>query len=179
MFKLKKPVTFSDSVKPVCLPFASDTIPVVGEIIGFGMTEKRGGRLNSRVLMKANVNILDHLKCQELSKDVHNKSINENHLCAQDKKTITNKKGVVETVTVDTCKGKKKLILKSQEIIQKINFLGDSGSPLLSIQKLDIARYTQVGITSWGQSGCGTNKTAPGVYAKISSYLDWILDQAD
>lgn len=106
MFKLNKPVTFSESVQPICLPFASDSIQDKGEIIGFGMTEKRGGRLNSRVLMKANVNISDHLMCQELSKDVHNRPITENHLCAQNRIIKMNKKTKVnETVTIDTCSG--------------------------------------------------------------------------
>ncbi|XP_065565648.1 trypsin-1-like [Artemia franciscana] len=46
----------------------------------------------------------------------------------------------------------------------------DSGGPL--VVQGDDERWTQVGIVSWG-IGCG-DRRFPGVYARISSYIDWI-----
>ncbi|KAK4306864.1 hypothetical protein Pmani_021332 [Petrolisthes manimaculis] len=50
--------------------------------------------------------------------------------------------------------------------------LGDSGGPLTVAQEDD--RHTLVGITSFG-SGCG-DPNSPGAYTRVSSYLDWILE---
>lgn len=103
VIKLKRPAVFSESVQPLCLPLFDDEMPKTAEIIGFGMTEK--GRLNSRTLLKASVKVYDYVQCRELSKNFHNTTITENHLCAQDTKNVTTRKGV-EEVTIDTCSGK-------------------------------------------------------------------------
>jgi len=47
---------------------------------------------------------------------------------------------------------------------------GDSGGPLV-IREAD-SRYTLVGVVSWGD-GCG-RAYMPGVYTKVSDYIDWI-----
>ncbi|KAL1772963.1 tissue-type plasminogen activator [Sigmodon hispidus] len=48
---------------------------------------------------------------------------------------------------------------------------GDSGGPLVCMVN---EHMTLVGIISWGL-GCG-QKDVPGVYTKVSNYLDWIQD---
>ncbi|XP_037796159.1 trypsin-1-like [Penaeus monodon] len=48
---------------------------------------------------------------------------------------------------------------------------GDSGGPLVWRDDAT-GRYFQVGVTSWGL-GCG-NPDYPGVYVKLSKYLDWV-----
>ncbi|XP_007496092.2 plasma kallikrein [Monodelphis domestica] len=48
---------------------------------------------------------------------------------------------------------------------------GDSGGPLSCIHN---GKWKLVGITSWGD-GCG-QKDHPGVYTKVTAYLDWILE---
>ncbi|XP_045142790.1 tissue-type plasminogen activator [Echinops telfairi] len=48
---------------------------------------------------------------------------------------------------------------------------GDSGGPLVCVKD---KRMTLVGIISWG-IGCG-QKDVPGVYTKVTNYLDWIRD---
>lgn len=48
---------------------------------------------------------------------------------------------------------------------------GDSGGPLVCM--ID-KRMTLLGIISWGL-GCG-QKDVPGIYTKVTNYLDWIQD---
>ncbi|XP_028614503.1 serine protease 52-like [Grammomys surdaster] len=52
---------------------------------------------------------------------------------------------------------------------------GDSGGALVCNKKRNIATWYQVGIVSWG-IGCG-KKNLPGVYTKVSHYLNWIINQ--
>jgi secreted trypsin-like serine protease len=47
---------------------------------------------------------------------------------------------------------------------------GDGGGPLVCAR--EDGRYVLAGVTSWG-IGCG-QKDVPGVYAKVTSFLDWI-----
>uniref|UniRef100_A0A8C8VZS1 Serine protease 52 n=1 Tax=Peromyscus maniculatus bairdii TaxID=230844 RepID=A0A8C8VZS1_PERMB len=49
---------------------------------------------------------------------------------------------------------------------------GDSGGPLVCNKKRNITTWYQLGIVSWGV-GCG-RKNVPGVYTKVSHYLEWI-----
>ncbi|XP_073952519.1 trypsin-1-like [Choristoneura fumiferana] len=49
---------------------------------------------------------------------------------------------------------------------------GDSGGPLIIFDPS--GRYVQAGITSWG-IGCA-NPRYPGVYTKVSNYIDWIKE---
>lgn len=56
---------------------------------------------------------------------------------------------------------------------------GDSGGPavsLLSLPEYGELRATALGITSWGY-GCG-RPNKPGVYTKLSHYVDWIYKKA-
>lgn len=47
---------------------------------------------------------------------------------------------------------------------------GDSGGPLMWNVS---SRYEQIGVVSWG-IGCAT-KDAPGVYSRVTEFLDWIV----
>lgn len=49
---------------------------------------------------------------------------------------------------------------------------GDSGGPLLYVED-DLAKVFQIGVVSWGIEPCGNNDH-PGVYTKVSHYIDWI-----
>jgi secreted trypsin-like serine protease len=53
---------------------------------------------------------------------------------------------------------------------------GDSGGPLMKDVTDNINQYFYIaGVVSFGPSRCGT-KDKPGVYTKVSEYVDWILE---
>jgi trypsin len=53
---------------------------------------------------------------------------------------------------------------------------GDSGGPMFLEKDGEIGdRPTQVGIVSWGYGGCA-KPTYPGVYTRVSYYVDWIKE---
>ena len=54
---------------------------------------------------------------------------------------------------------------------QKDSCQGDSGGPLM-LHNPDRDTYTQVGIVSWG-NGCA-QPGQPGVYTKLSKYVNWV-----
>ena len=57
--------------------------------------------------------------------------------------------------------------------------MGDSGSGLMRnvAGKVpgEVGRWDLIGVVSFGPRLCGT-EGVPGVYARVNSYLDWILD---
>ncbi|CAO1429480.1 unnamed protein product [Diamesa hyperborea] len=54
---------------------------------------------------------------------------------------------------------------------------GDSGGPIQYIGVLDNKpRMVQFGIVSYGVKSCGVLDGYPGVYTKVSEYLNWIMD---
>lgn len=54
---------------------------------------------------------------------------------------------------------------------------GDSGGPLFFTGSVKGIRYVQYGVVSAGIGDCGDIETIPGVYARVSFYMKWILDQ--
>ncbi|XP_062935619.1 tissue-type plasminogen activator isoform X2 [Cynocephalus volans] len=81
------------------------------------------------------------------SQHLFNKTVTDNMLCAGDTRSGGN-----HAHLHDACQG-------------------DSGGPLVCMRD---SRMTLVGIISWGV-GCG-QKDVPGVYTKVTNYLDWIQD---
>ncbi|CAH1104153.1 unnamed protein product [Psylliodes chrysocephalus] len=56
---------------------------------------------------------------------------------------------------------------------------GDSGGPLKDIGDVNgSSRYIQYGIVSFGPRFCGADGK-PGIYTKVSSYMNWILDHLE
>lgn len=58
-------------------------------------------------------------------------------------------------------------------LILEIDELIDSGGPIQVSTATNICLYHIVGITSFGSPFCG-QRNSPGVYTRVSSYLDWI-----
>ncbi|KAG8233779.1 hypothetical protein J437_LFUL003850 [Ladona fulva] len=59
---------------------------------------------------------------------------------------------------------------------------GDSGGPLSRPEEVetgnstsDSPRHVLIGVVSFGSRLCGSTRI-PGVYSRVSRYLDWILD---
>ncbi|XP_069688618.1 venom protease-like [Periplaneta americana] len=53
---------------------------------------------------------------------------------------------------------------------------GDSGGPLMKVETLEgPPRYYLLGVVSFGAKRCGAT-TMPGVYTRISDYMNWVMD---
>jgi len=50
---------------------------------------------------------------------------------------------------------------------------GDSGGPLVVVKD---RKYVLVGVTSYGR-GCADPRNFPGIYARVTNYLEWIADE--
>lgn len=139
LVKLQYPLTFSGTVRPICLPFSDEELTPATPlwVIGWGFTEEGGGKL-SDTLLQASVQVIDRTRCN--AEDAYQGEVTKDMLCA----------GILEG-GVDTCQG-------------------DSGGPLMYHSDL----WQVVGIVSWGR-GCGDPKT-PGVYTKVTAYLNWIYN---
>lgn len=57
-------------------------------------------------------------------------------------------------------------------MVINLHVQGDSGGPLQVSETSNLCIFYIVGVTSFG-SGCG-GKNTPGVYTRVSSYVDWI-----
>ncbi|KHJ41408.1 trypsin [Trichuris suis] len=154
---LKKPVTFTDTIMPVCLPKPHDLLPegVPCYISGWGKTISSTNinelsrfllffKLSvilagsvSYTLQMVNVKILDKDDCHREHKAT------EKSFCAGHKEGGK-----------DACQG-------------------DSGGPLMCLVNDHFVLY---GITSYG-TGCG-RPGEPGVYTEVAQYLRWMEGQS-
>jgi secreted trypsin-like serine protease len=170
LVKLKQPVTLNKYVKLVCLPlglpkefevlrtknYVEDIIGVRAHAIGWGYTsnifknkETDKAKFAHEILQYVDLPVLSNQECEKFYKSI---SLEDGkRMCAGAEKGK------------DSCRG-------------------DSGGPLV-INKFnrrtknlypdnDDAIWIQVGVTSFGSSDCGSGK--PGVYTRVSEYIDWI-----
>ncbi|KAF4517624.1 hypothetical protein B566_EDAN002855 [Ephemera danica] len=152
LIKLTRPVAFSQSVQPACLPepivdTASNTYLADRKLIvsGWGDTEYVMDKASPR-LMKADM--------KSVPLDVCNQSYagdtgklprgisNFGHLCAQDR----------NGTSADACRG-------------------DSGGPLQEPLPVPSPLYKVVGVTAAGKACAGT---APTIYTRVADYVGWI-----
>ncbi|XP_050683086.1 serine protease snake-like [Leptidea sinapis] len=120
--------------------------------IGFGTT-RSGAAQGSQTLMKVDVDLVDSKVCNRsmnilIKRGIIERGITRNQLCAGD----------YENGGKDTCQG-------------------DSGGPLQYMEnRIDCVKtfplHVLVGVTSFGRD-CG-RKMAPGVYTRVSEYVEWI-----
>jgi len=158
VIKLSRNVTENDCVSPVCLPFNDDnevyaTNRFGGEHVDTtvaGWGATTGtGRNPATTLQYLDVNVTDSEAC----KDIY----------AQRGGVLTNKQ---------ICAG---------GVPGRDSCVGDSGSGLMRDIKLPDATWYRsylIGVVSFGPRMCGT-KGVPGVYTRVNSYLDWILDTVE
>lgn len=139
LVKLQLPLTFSGTIRPICLPFSDEELTPGTPlwVIGWGFTEENGGKM-SDILQQGSVQLINRTRCN--AEDAYQGEVTKTMMCA----------GLPEG-GVDTCQG-------------------DSGGPLMYHSDW----WQVVGIVSWGH-GCG-GPTTPGVYTKVTAYLNWIYN---
>lgn len=99
------------------------------------------------------------------------------------RKSETLLKVEIPTVPFDKCKNtySRQANLTHRQLCaggqnQKDSCQGDSGGPLHLVGTINkVAKFIQHGIVSFGPKLCGSEGN-PGVYTKVSYYMDWILD---
>jgi len=156
VIKLSKSVTENDLVHPICLPVNDDNdnyIDVSRSGAAAAITEVAGwgattitGRRPATVLQFLTVNVTDSSQCKEIYAE-RGGVLGEKQICAGGQKGK------------DSC-------------------VGDSGSGLMRASpdfNTGIDRWDLIGVVSFGPRLCGT-EGVPGVYARVNSYLGWILD---
>ncbi|GBP19060.1 Serine protease snake [Eumeta japonica] len=139
-------------IRIACLHFETELNYNNATAIGFGTTQP-GASTGSQTLMKVELDIIDNTICNRsmralIRRGLLTTGITENQLCAGD----------YEKGGRDTCQG-------------------DSGGPLqVMADRVDCKKsfplHIIIGVTSFGRD-CGRKK-APGVYTRVSKYIDWI-----
>ncbi|XP_023312565.1 serine protease snake-like [Anoplophora glabripennis] len=150
LLKLSTHVYLNDHVRPACLNLEKDIQMYQPIITGWGDTYLNSVERQDH-LLKAYLEYFDVKKCDHLYKKYIKKSFSKI------------KKGVMS----------KSMICAGSSTAIKDTCSGDSGGPL---QVSEGGAYFIVGITSFGKP-CGLSKNSPGIYTKVSSYLQWIEDQ--
>lgn len=144
--------TLNRDIRIACLHLGEDIGRFNLTVIGFGKTAS-SATYGSQTLMKVDVDVIAPEICNRsmkflIKKKILAEGITDNQLCAGD----------YEHGGRDTCQG-------------------DSGGPMQIMEdRVDCVHnfplHTIVGVTSFGRD-CG-RKMAPGVYTKVSKYVEWI-----
>ncbi|KAM3965454.1 transmembrane protease serine 9-like [Aphomia sociella] len=152
LMELANEILFSKKVQPACLwNKPDDSFGSLATVTGWGIA-KPGALNTSAILLAGDVDMINSTNCERLLKSSSNrhwKGIKDNQLCAGKPKG-----------GVDACQG-------------------DSGGPLqvkIPLPKTytdsEGSMYYVIGVTSFGV-GCAL-PNLPGVYTRVSSFLDWI-----
>uniref|UniRef100_A0A2K5EP11 Tissue-type plasminogen activator n=1 Tax=Aotus nancymaae TaxID=37293 RepID=A0A2K5EP11_AOTNA len=136
----------SDVVRTVCLPAADLQLPDWTECELSGYGKHEATSPFYSERLKE-AHVRLYPSSRCTSQHLFNRTVTNNMLCAGDTRS-----GGPQANLHDACQG-------------------DSGGPLVCSKD---GRMTLVGIISWGL-GCG-QKDVPGVYTKVTNYLDWIQD---
>ncbi|XP_043236012.1 proclotting enzyme-like isoform X1 [Amphibalanus amphitrite] len=156
--RLAAPVELTDSVQPICLPPAgADHLGRDAAVAGWGLLEFNGH--SPDILQEAPLRVTDPAVCETAYRRVPQferrfpGGFQGTKVCAESR----------DGEPRDACRG-------------------DSGGPLmvLSAPRGDTrlpfrGTYQLVGVVSTGV-GCG-NPQFPGLYTKVSAYIDWIVSQ--
>eukprot|EP00092_Neocalanus_flemingeri_P101326 GFUD01129556.1.p1 GENE.GFUD01129556.1~~GFUD01129556.1.p1 ORF type:complete len:481 (+),score=114.68 GFUD01129556.1:36-1478(+) len=155
IIKLSRDVIENDFASPVCIPFNDDTENYATNRFGGEEVETTvagwgattgTGRNPATILQYLAVNVTDSQACKKIYAE-RGGVLTPKQICAGG------------TPGRDSC-------------------VGDSGSGLMRDLLLPSAHFPKsylIGVVSFGPRMCGT-KGVPGVYTRVNSYLDWILD---
>lgn len=114
--------------------------------------------------MKVELNIIDNTQCNRYFEDDKlEDGIISSQMCC----------GVLAGGK-DTCSGGKIVCcLKNERFVNLFSFFPDSGGPVQITTPDNRCLFHIIGVTSFGSPFCGL-KNSPGVYTRVSSYIDWI-----
>ena len=152
MIKLAKTIDFNDwKVKIICVDRANISGGEGMTVIGWGKTDEKATKINTKLYKSTNEVALPNAKCQEGGYTTG--EIDETVICASTQNV---------TEMQDACQG-------------------DSGGPMFhgtgpegcqsAFNPADF-HYKQTGIVSWGV-GCA-RKEFPGVYTRLSEFVPWL-----
>ncbi|KAM6449601.1 serine protease 27-like isoform 1-T2 [Liasis olivaceus] len=146
LIQLQKPVNFTNSIIPICLPTPSEKFSGEADcwVTGWGTIKEKVNLPPPLTLQEVKVPLISQRDCSLLYNQypvpgLGKGAIKHNMICAGSPNSGK-----------DSCQG-------------------DSGGPLACQLQ---GRWTQAGIVSWG-IGCA-NKLYPGVYTSVPFYADWI-----
>lgn len=122
----------------------------IAAIMGLGALESGGGA--PRVLQEGRQIVLPHDTCAEEFRKYTRYTVDEESMICGGIENVGNIGDGVNFV--DTCQG-------------------DSGGPFVTRDPRYTGEWVLTGITSWGV-GCA--ELTPGVYARVSTYKDWLID---
>lgn len=169
LLRLETPVTFSEFVKPICLPLSSNlkTRSLTGEsldVSGWGKTENSS---SSSKKLKVAVEAWSLESCNDLySSRNQTVKIVQSQICAGGVKGQDSCNGDSggPLMTIDDSTGK----LKRLPTLQNQN-------PFIYNSFVDPTRpyWYVAGLVSYGPTPCG-QANYPGVYSRVSEYIDWI-----
>ncbi|XP_017772374.1 PREDICTED: venom protease [Nicrophorus vespilloides] len=144
LLKLERDVIFTPYVRPICLNTLSVLDNKEAIATGWGLVELYG--TNNDHLLKVTLSMFSNNLCRE--KYPPNRS--------------NYKDGILDDSQV--CAGS---FTERKDTCQ-----GDSGGPLQIYNLNEYCMYTLIGVTSFGKA-CGIAQV-PGVYTRVSHYLEWI-----
>uniref|UniRef100_A0A1B6KZV1 limulus clotting factor C n=1 Tax=Graphocephala atropunctata TaxID=36148 RepID=A0A1B6KZV1_9HEMI len=157
LIRLKTKVTFSELVRPICLPppeFQTNMFVGYSPIVaGWGKTLEKDTRTSTR-LQEAEVQITELDECRR----------NITSTSSLSSATIDNKVLCAGSPGTDSCQG-------------------DSGGPLMfyrrirNLPKNVSGNIFLMGIVSYGY-GCARSGY-PGVYTRVTEYMSWVIDNLD
>ncbi|EDW15445.1 spaetzle-processing enzyme [Drosophila mojavensis] len=149
LLRLKQFVSFTEYVRPICLPVGDDVRnnnfeDYAMNVAGWGVTED--GK-PSKVKLKITVDVWKLKNCQDKYRS-YQMHLNSSQLCAGGK------------INIDTCQG-------------------DSGGPLMVATNVGMKEvFFVAGVTSYGPKPCGL-RGWPGVYTRVGQYVDWVLEKLE
>ncbi|XP_070510021.1 CLIP domain-containing serine protease B4-like [Chironomus tepperi] len=148
LLKLDRKVEFNEWIKPICLPIDSRVRSM--DFTSHSLEVAGYGLTENGVTSPIKKKVELEGRTQAACQADYNKAgvlISEKHICAGSNEGK------------DSCNG-------------------DSGSPLMKFGNFPNSKfghYVQVGLVSFGAKKCGTPES-PGVYVRISEYMDWIIE---
>jgi secreted trypsin-like serine protease len=147
LIQLDGKVSYNSFAIPACLPFESYNYIEGDEVLvtGWGSTEEEPDKKSSQ-LRVGKMKIKPTSKCQE---DIADHCSKNKELC---QKNVTEHMFCASEVCVDSCKG-------------------DSGGPVMKEMN---HKFQVIGIVSYGPYPCNKVDNPPGIYIKVTEFLDWI-----